>query len=73
MLLNKYGEKLATMKFGKMKNNWHEHNYEMAFVRAVHPCYQLEFTAKNVAKNLSLKMLVNSLGRILSVNSEILK
>ena len=44
--LNTYGEKLATIKWGKMKKNWHEQNYEMLFVRAIHPCYQLKFIAE---------------------------
>ena len=43
--LNNYREKLATIKWGKMEKNWYELKYEMLFVRAIRPCYQLKFTA----------------------------
>ena len=57
--LDRYGEQLAEMKWGKMKRNWYTvekdphpnsqigywpYRYQMLFVRAIHPCYQLKFT-----------------------------
>ena len=59
--LNKYGERLAITKWGKLEKNWfdakkkvkgnqkkvekEQHRYQMLFVRAVHQCFGLKFTS----------------------------
>ena len=56
--LNKYGKQLAEKKWGELGSNWYTvrephpksqienwpYKYQMIFVRAIHPCYQLKFT-----------------------------